>query len=945
MYRISNFMSIEGSLYKIFLSDDQTGISVKDTFTVPGVFSSLTSENNTTFKLRNLSGSIGQYSTSGFFLTVETGAPCEDLTAQLTQLLTVPVVAQSMLLNRYSDEEREVLSDGIAMLHFCEEVTAESRLCLPTEVFSEMSADVMQKMQSVRKSYSLRPIENQEVFQQAYDQEYSIRLPSLDDIHSGKTGLITALDIIRVVAPYRKQERPGVFSYKPIYHTPYFQVDIKLRGMIPSYMKWLNGYATNDMLDIQPYERKMFNNLQMFNCSDLSRYVAEITTGILLDTPLGSLLSKLCVKKDLDVLQQLCTDIQERSDENVGCNITFTDVERVYTSGWNTHDVESMVLTSLRVKPDYLRQLILERPADRRIIDCDTLPFTLPLTDAQEEEYTDLFIKNGYISGAMQKFLLELCRMAYRVNWGHTGATQAINRFNIKAALPELEECLAKFVSAKVEGEDVDPNDYPFLFVKEVVVDEDDILFGDATENNEISSDMNYYMTDETYQRIRDGSLEDGYFTQQPSAVQTSEAAIVEYWRRVSGENNLDNFLSSILMKTASPMLLVECFLKLMRWGDNKPKVLVLHNNPEVRVLFDLTLGMVTENTAIVNEEDLVKVNGCSYSFAGFLCSTSNHILKPDQIIGFVLRKDYGTVVKEYLASWLDLAEMAIENKIDIGEFVTITKMTPKPEEFISVEKYDKLSHELYVSEGNIKEGLQLKIQPKDLSALALLTTPGVMDSTGYIKSLRNDHLLTKQDRQYDLLRRYVDALNKFYTQAGGVVNAVSNSIELLECARTFAEIYTNGSTGKEDANTARAGMTMKRLNLAGDNGDSPIVWDDSPLDGKFFIISDRGMQSPLPPIDFTDPGMRDVAAKANNRVILLLLALPDKFVFCRKDIKVNEIKIVKGKDAKTGKEVPKLGHNPYSAFEATINNLSKGVECRINKLPVLLHSSLKEFF
>lgn len=944
MLQFVKMQMASGETAKVFLSDTDYGQSLKDVLTVPGVYESILDRNpDLSLKLKKMNGTIGSYRTACFALEMAGNVEEDDCTVAVAQLLVMPETAAKAFMSSYTVELRETCEQALLDLHFCEKLTEDSRLCLPPVAFDQLPTDLQSKMASVRKIYALKNTENQEIFQTSFDANYGVLLPQLDEIHNGTADLVSALDVLRVIAPYRKQERPGTYSYKGIYHTPYYRVDMRLRGMVPSHLSWIDGYSVNDTLDIQANEQHMANNLRALICSDISRYVSEMVSGIFFDSPLGSLLLKLCDCKDEEVLHQLFEDIKERSTQDASCSISLNEITEVSESGWYAADVTRIIKQNLRYTNEFLVELVSRRPVDRRIVECDNLPFVLDLSDDQEQELTELLISLGYISSAMQKFLIDLCKKAYRVNWGHTGATLAIPGFVVQNAIGELDGVIGEYIGESIGKTVQDLSKYEALYLKVSSNMSDDEGFED-NDAEEIFSRFDYYVTADTAQKMATDSLGYDYFSTSASAAQTTEAAIVEYWRNVNGENNLDNFISTSFLKTADISILTECFVKLMRWGERKPKLLVLQHHPEIRHVFDLSSGLRVDNTAIVDESELVKVNGCDYSLVAPLYSDTNPTIQSDQIVGFVLEKDYGSVKKSFLASWLDIGEMIVSGNINIGNFVSVSKVSFVEVPRVTVESYSKQEHSMYVSDENIKQGLSLKVQPKDLNALTLLTTPGITNSVEYLRSLKNDTIITTKDRQYDILRRYVKVLQQFYVKHGEIVKRVSNTVGLGELAETFYRMFT-GEGMKEEANAGTARSTLKALNLDGVDT-SAIKWDDTELVGKFYLISDVDMKSTLSPIEFTDPGLRNFAQRPDikNRLVMLMMKQNGKCIFCRKDIKVGEVLVLRGTKP-DGTPTKKVGHRTYAVLAQVISRLEQGQDVVIDGETYVLHRSLSEFF
>lgn len=943
------FVRKEGTSCKVFIADQENGYSVKGILTVQGEYSNLVGLTGASLHLEKLIGSIGDYQTTMFGLVVEGVSNILDITDNIGHLLTVPDTAAKVLLNSMSEDMKDLLQEAVESLRYYEGISEASKLTLPNEVFDRLPAESANKMKSVRKSYILRSTDNQEIFQKGCNEEYGVLLPSVEDIHSGANTDVSPVDILRVIAPYRKEERPGHFSYKAVYHTPYYKVLPQIRGFVPQHLSWLAGHSVNNTRDIQPFEKHMANNLKNLICSDLSRYVSEIVSGIFFDTLFGATLSKLCDKRPQEVLNSLLSDLREYNSEDVSCEIPFSDVEELLRNGWVQSEVASTVKRYLNMKPGFLRSLVTQRPRDRRVIMCDNLPFTLNIADSEEQEFTELLIEGNFISSAMHDFLLNLCQAAYCTNWGHTGAARTIPGFAFRSNMDAVSQYIAKYLDNVFNKGDTSSVAHPNMYVKNFAntdtTDDDIVIYegGDGGED-EITRAFDYYITAETEFKIENNSLESEFFTTPPSAASSSEAGVVEYWRIVNGGSNLENFLSSAFLRTANSDIFIEAFIKLMRWGSNKPQLLVLQNNPEVRDVFDLNTGKIEDNISIVDESELVKHNGCDYSLAGFLMTDSNPVVQPSMIIGFLLEKDYGKVRKNYLASWLDMAEMFSDDaSVNVAEFATVTKVNMDPSSFVAIETFATKDGNLYVSDSNIKEGLKLEIPAKDLSALALLTTAGVTGSVEYIRSLKNEHIITLRDRQYDILRRYFAAVSQFYNLCGGMVNKASTTLELSGLITQFSKIYSSGTESKQDANEARAHAALKSIDLEGSSAEpSSVDWDTTPLEGKFYLIHDTGMKAALVPIEFTDPNVRKVAMKLRNRVVLLLLQTSDKCILCRKDIKESEVKII-SKAKPDGSKALTLGNFPFEKLEGVFTNLQKGVACTISGMPAVLHESLRD--
>ena len=932
--------SVSNKVVCVVTMDDSTGITYKEALTVPGEFGNMIGNSEVQIKFGKLEGTVDHYRTSMYALYVEdqNSIPdAVDLTDEITKLISLPETAIKAMSSRYQEDIWELIRTSLDAIHYYEGITRETRVTLPASI-EGLSEEEKGSMLSQRANYSLKSSENQSVFQKAFDAPFNVRLPQLDAIHRNSDDLITALDIIRVLAPYRKAEGGNHFSYKSIYHTPYYKVDVRIRGMVPSHLSWINGVSVNDTLEIQANERQFYNNLHTLVYADISRYTAEMASGVFFDTALGTAISKLCLKRDSEVIQQIIKDISEASSDKASCDLQFSEVESLIDNGWYIPDVIQVIKSKLRLTPGYLQELVSNRSSDRHIIDTETIPFVISIKDDEEQALTDIFINQGYMTNAMYRFLQNLATAIYRVSWGHTGATKAIPGFILKSALADVDSSMESYMDSVLSGNVPNSADYPMLYLNSSPSDDEDIM--DFTgDPDEISHRFDYYVTDETLAFIKAGSLDPAYFNtiRGKDIVQSRDASIVEYIRVVNGEANLDEYIYGVYLHTGSISKMIELIIKLMRWGQRRPRVLVA-NDVSYRYAFDLNSGLRVDNTAVVDESQLIKVNGCEYSYVGCFSSSSNPGIDPTHIVGFVFQKDYGVTKKYYLASWLDLAEMTVPGEIKIGNFTSVIPLTLDASN-ATIEALSKEEHQIFLSDSAIKEGLKLKISPKDLSPISALCVEGVMNTMGYLQSLKNEVMITSKDRQYENLRRYTKALQYFYSQNTAELTSVSNSLDISNLAALFKQIYDKESY-KQDANSATAAKTISKLNLG---PASKVQWDTSELSGQFYIISDVDMNSNLPPIQFTDEKVKTIAERVRNRIVMLLLHSDNKFIFCRKDITPGEIVQVPSKKP-DGTPTRKLGHKAYAPFGPAIKRLLDGSPTTINGVPAVLHESLKEF-
>lgn len=933
MIRIVNFRFGDGD-FPLFIDDTETGYSGKDILTKPGVYEEVTGE-GFSLPIAELNGSIDGYATKlmGLIANVEESAlnkyPVQDCTNIVKQLLTVPETAARMLINNANEDTQEFMQSALDTIHYYESVTKDTKVFLPEEAFGFVDEDIAKSMRSSRHVYVLKNVDNQEFIQKDCQSPYGIVLPDVDDLHSDVEVSPSALDILRVIAPCRRELQPGVFQYNGIYHTPYYKVDPKIRGAIPSYLSYLNGYAKNDKLGIQAFERHMADNLTTFIRADTARYVGEIATALLMATQFGQSVRRICACQSTELMQSLVSELQSICPNGFTVDLTYDSMKEIESG----KSAASLLKSAIKFDDSALLSFIEETAKTQHTADTRNLPFVLDMSDDLKERATEKLIEKSVISMPVHDHLIALCSRAYEVNWGHSGAARAIPRFVLTTTIEQMDSVLAAYVQAKVTGKPAPSNiDFSVLYptIPKQQDEQDDFDGGD---DDEIFTQFDYYITNDTAYKLRTGTLPNDYFFSQATGAETSEANIVEYWRKVNGTNNLSYFISSSFTATGTVSVLIESFLKLMRWGDVKPSLLVFPDHPEIRNAFDLSQGKEIPNVAVVDESQLNRVNGCKYVIETPVMA-GDILGREPALVGFLLSSDYG--VKKYtLASLVDVGEMVEKNAIDIADLKTVQVVqlagSPMLDEFVN-EGYD-----FYTSNYNIEMGLEYNTPPATFSELALLIEPGMLRSAEYLRAIQSSMVITTKDRQYQNLKTYTEVIKALYSEFGAQLEAgQTDTVELAKiCGRAYNLFVSGAGKQAQDANEVRAASTIASLNLEGG-----IQYDNRELTGKFAIISDVQMQSTFPSIEFTDPQVKKLAERLSNRVILLLLEADDAFVLCRKDIGASELLIKDGK----------IEHKRYSVVAQLVDGLKQGRRVAItdsktgSKKPAKLHQSLSEY-
>lgn len=951
MFKFVRLNDAQGNQIAVFTGCSETGYSAKDVITMPGVYEECLSANGGTVMKMVPLGVGDIIKTPGYALAITEISPdMQDLTSVVSRIYGLPSTAANSLLQTMSSDLHEDITQAVESLKFYETVTSSSKVCLPAEVLVDIDPQVAQSMQSARQTYVLKATENQEIFQKTADSEFCVRLPSLDDIHSDSGFRFSNLDILRVTMPYRRPGTPTM--YEPIYHTPYFKVGQYL-GMVPPYLQWIDGYSSNDLLDIQPNERHMQRNLYTLYQSDISRYVAEMVTGVFFGTNFGAKLNKLRLLNELEVIQHLVSEIRTDTasvSDGVAahCSLSDEDIQELWDRGWNPTEVGRRIKERLTFDEGFLEAVVRAQHPARRVVVTKNHIMTIALTDAQEQLFTDLFIQMGFMSHELHDFFLKLCQRAYEVNWGHTGSAQAVTPLVGETDIPAVAKEFTQYLNTREVGKAPTPQEYMTLYrgtySDPTVVDDDSSINAfivgddDDSQSDFIAIGYNHYVTRTTAARMMNGDVDFSALQEEHEGLD-NETRVIERWRIVNGNSNLVYFLTDAYMRTADAKIYIQAFIKLLRWGERRPKVLALQDHPEIRKVFDICNGNEGDNTTIVDESELVKVNGCDYSLAGFLNSTSNNDINPSHILGFILEKNYGTVVKQYLASWEDLAEMVSACDINIGEFKVMARVDISPGGFIPIESFEKKSYEVYESDKSIQDGLKWKVRGSEMSCLFLLPHPQITAERSYIRSATNETIMLPIDKKYDNLRRYIDNLRRFYRNYGDRIAAVKTTVDLQDLASLFAEIVKNGAAEKKDQNSSAAASALSRMSL--DLGGScEIEYDTSELKGKFVLVNDGNnltdKDDTWEAIPFSNQQLQKIASRPKTSIVLLLLKTPNCWLLCRKDISPAEVDVVLRDGAR------KINSESYTRLKPQVDELLQGRPATYSGMPLKLHISAK---
>lgn len=963
MFNVIRLKDPEGGEHLVFTGCSETGFSAKDVVTMPGAYDEcVRSTDGSEMKLRSLEGSVGPYHTKLYAMCVEDKTlVVNDLTGNVANMLTTPAVAANAMIKAMSEEVRDNIRTAIDAVHFYETLTENSNISLPDEALSELPEEVSGAMKNAQQHYVLMDTDNQQIFQKSYDAEFGVLLPSLQELHGIQDVNYSPMDIVRVLMPYRRPGNPSV--YEAIYHTPYFRVGMNA-NIVPRHLEWMYGFDSNNLLDIQPNERHMQKNLHTLYCSDVATNIAAMVTGVMFGTDYGSRFDRLRKTRDREIIDRIISELQAGVGGGEGipgirCDISTSEVDALWDAGWEVDDVAWALRDHLKMDEGYLEYIVKNTHPARRVISTDNQWFTLTLSGEQSQKFTTEMISMGYISYAMDRFFSRLCQCAYQACWGHSGVTRAIPILVSQNNLPTNDKRFTTLLANYEAGKN--PYDVALaplylgsygakLLGMGQGLDDDlggAVLFGDDNEGDETEGiEFDYYLTRQNYASLTNGSADmntimnrrDNETESERMArlnALSSEAKIVERWQAVDGQSNLDYFITTAFAQTADVNIYIQAFIKLCRWGERRPKMLVFQDHPEIRHVFDLGLGTEAVNTDIVNEDDLVKVNGCDYSFVGFLNTTTNRTVESKFIIGFILQKDYGTVQRQYIASWDDLAEMVAQNTVNIGEFKVAAPVDAS--NLVGIETFEKRTYEVYESDSNISEGMKLKVRGRELSSVVLLPHPAITQERAYLKSVINKTVESTRDRQYDNLNRYIQRVQAFYRTYGQQLSNIHTTLDLQDLALNYYELAKNGPAQKMDTNTAAAANAMKKLSLG---GDSSLEYDTRELRGKFVLVDDPDnlavVDDAWEPLKFTDPRLRQLNPSAKHSIVLLMLKQSDCWVLCRKDVKFEELDLER---TATGAR-PRWA--PYSEIRKVVKVLPAGGNPKFQGLPFKMHESTR---
>lgn len=981
MVRTADLIDSQGALLPLYVGDDITGYSTHDIITDPEAYAALLQAYpGSNIYIAQLEGNIGSYKTILYGLVwVSTHQP-EPITNSLSRLLSVQDTARMALLQAEPLEEREKLELAIKCIKESEQITSKTYISLPEEALEFLSDEDKASMKAAKQEFELKAIDNQDVFQKNFDSEFCIMLPTIDEIHQSNGFNFNNLDILRNIMPCRK---PGNRTeYFPLYHTPYYKIDYSTGRTIPAFLSWLEGFNRNNLLDIQPNERRMQKNLQNLYKADITRYTEGILTHIFFKTKLGLLFLKVPYLRERDTITEILADINAlltSSEEFKAYNatdifhISLSEIENLWEMGWTQNAVINQIVNNLHLPFDYLKSIADACGPGLRVINPDNNRFTLSFPEDQINYFTDYFIENGFMTDALRRFFVQLCQYAYQVNWGHTGTAGSISCLTLQANILDMRKLMTDYINIRLNNEPFKVTDFIDLYAdsyQDPTTADSDVDFDSFTASTGGDDSQgvayNHYLSETTLKLLQnsgDGAsvnIVNSKFT----GAESSSDKIIERYRSVNGDDNISSYLEDAYNITLDPNVFIETFIKLLRWGDRKPRTLILASH-ELPFVFDLNNGQVTSNRFTVNEELLVKHNGCDFSFDGILYSNSNEArLSSTTIIGFVLNKTYQVskdssevFSKRVLASWDDMVELLSAGAINIAEFKAITPLNKYASTPIYIEKLESEEITFYESKATMSEALKRKCKAVELSQLFLLTQSSILNTRNYTNCLKPSFkVISQQHVQLDILRRYVTDLNKFYAKYSVDLEKLGTTADLSKLVALYHNFKEQGgaTVAAKDHNQTVANSTLQAMNLGGTpvnksaysssstsspNSLAQVRYLNDELEGKFILMVDRFANLPdLPAMKFTNPVLQKISSRLNDSIIFLLLEKKDKWLICRKDLRDTEVDTT----VKNGKRV--INTQVYAnQFEKLFKLVVAGRVPKISGKPVYLHESMRE--
>lgn len=920
---------IEGQQYFLFLYDTVLRIGAKDLMENPSAYEQVCSAHNVDIYLAKIDGLMGSREVNQYVLLIGSRADSEAVDLEdvggFMHIAQLPETARGAVIASYDSETASLFRNMLSSFTYCETIDTNSTCYLPDSALMYLDESEQQAFKNSKK-FNLNNFDmGSIVIQKDSTSEFSFMLPPYSDINVDATDCVSIDEMLRISAPYRIQERPNSkYEYEAKVHTPYW-LNEPTNKFVYDMFPWLNGYSKSSLLPLQDNELALYKRLMDYVRGYTQRYISDILVGIYLSSANGIIVRKLLNIKPtgaesltelLPVVKSLLVDVMTTLPEGLTCAFDVDSIdsycsEDFLIGGKFSRDIGK----SFSVSSQFLKSIIKEHmdSSRSRRIDVTRLGFMFDLSDSVKNEMLPILIDNGFIARPCYTYLYKLCETAYAIHWGHNGIACAVpslidktpsNLEDYGNSVADVLNRVLLGIESKARSKNSNSSSDVFDFD-----DGDDAVIA-----------YNHYIGDTNRKLIESGGDVDN-----SSTIANPADRVIERYRLIGGIDYLESFVSKIYNQVHSYGIIIETFIKLMRWGERKPQALVYPEHPEISDEFNLFEGIMVPNSHVFNDDDLIETNGCRYHLDSILVADSQIMRQDKPIVGFKLRQDYTNERYRYfVASWLDIGEMVVENKISVAELLAAYDISYQVETANTIEDVDA---EYYASDSNIKQAFESNVKPEELNVCVKFYR-NVLDSREYIQATSTEHPIGLSDRQFILLKKYVEALRVVYNNNEEKLKSISSTLDLLPIAKQVYEVY-NSSGALVDHNQATASSTLSKLNLN-------YEYVDCELDGKFILLDDSKFLTSLNPIVFTDTKLSDLMTRSKRKIVLLMMERDDCFILCKKDIAVSEVRTKLNADGKNVihmMEASKL----TKAYDAIL----KGKVAYQGK-PVKLHTSLK---
>lgn len=886
-----------------------------------------------------------------------------ELEVELDTLYTNPKTAIESYINSLPDNaNREKQKLFYASYNYLCDLKETTKVAINKQAF--IDKELADKMVSLDSLFNINSNTNVDIFQETPTSTICFNLPSQYDIQANPNEM-SIYKMLSLTFPYRFSNALVDYGYEGKYHTPFFRdtnsndkvFSEKSVKSLPSGYKWLYGVARNNKLGLQPNEVQLHDNLYMLYRGDVAKFLDEFIEGIINASHIGRKIKHLEGLTKGEFISAVKLFIDEL-DDYITCEIDSDRIDSLDDDIiMSKKDVVDIFTSTLTITSDGLFQLIDELSTTKTVISCQSANMYVKVTDIDENimDILNTIIERGFISDHMHEYLLHLCMLAYRINWGHTAVTKAIpaivqesdiNKFN--CMVNDFRDPSKKLgPTGKATSEELRIWEKNVFRNVEIAEDRSFLLYDDEDETDDkVDTVFDQYLSATTVAKLL--SNPDGLVLASASSEMNILSPIetkIERWRTVNGEARLKNYIDSCFTMCHDVKMLILAFLKLLRWGEErKPTMLTFNEYPDIQTIFDLNEAKEVQNIYSVSENDLIKTEGCRYTL---VCPVRTEVklfnIDISPIVGFLLLEDYGKIQKHLFASWDEMNQLTDNISSLKLPFIDISDLISK--KFLIEKDFDMLEYEYIISDNMIEKAQKVNCKADLMSNCYLLTDSNVTKSSEYIKSATSTEIFSVKDMQYDILRKYIEKLAMFYMQNLQVLtrlNTSCNSTELIELFKKwddFDEIH-NSKQSKPTHNEATAQKIMNTLNFDAQQETPNYSVEDLT---NIVPVCDLKMESGLDPIVFEDAIMQKLSNTVNNCIVVLLGSMikdNTKYVVLFRSSSVTARQLAGVRNEETNKFSPKL--NKYEQVEKIVDRLRTASYVKTTNATYILDESVK---